>query len=97
MGGGTIADRGGDTRPVGISSLACSASASSITCGSQSCALNHFYPSDCGECHTKPSATPATVQTGSTYASNWRFQHYFGAPAAQGTCCHCHAPPSCRP
>jgi hypothetical protein len=97
MGGGSIADRGGDTRPVGISSLSCTANASSQTCGTQSCTLNHFYPSDCGECHAKPSGTPATVQTGSSYVSNWSFQHYFGAPATQATCCHCHAPPSCRP
>ncbi len=96
-GGGTIADRGGDTRPVGLTSLACSSRASSQNCGSQNCVLNHFYPSDCGECHVKPSVVPATVQTGASYVSRWRFQHFFGAPAQQATCCHCHAAPSCRP
>ncbi len=96
-GAGTVADRGGDTRPVGIASLACSSSSASLTCGSNNCAFNHFYPSDCGECHAKPAAIPAKVQTGSAYVSSWAFQHYFGAPAQQATCCHCHAAPSCRP
>jgi hypothetical protein len=95
-GGGTVADRGGNTRPIGITSLACSASSASLTCGSQSCALNHFYPSDCGECHSKPAGT-ASSTNGATYVGRWRFQHFFGAPAQQGTCCHCHGPPSCRP
>jgi nitrate/TMAO reductase-like tetraheme cytochrome c subunit len=95
-GGGAILDRGGDTRPVGVASLACSAAASSQTCGSQNCSLNHFYPSDCSECHAKPAAVPALDATGTTYTGNWKFQHYFGAPATQSTCCHCHAAPSCR-
>jgi hypothetical protein len=96
MGFGQVADRGGDTRPVGIATLACSAAAASLSCGAQNCSLNHFFPSDCGECHKKPAAVPATVQTGAPYVGNWSFQHYFGAPAQQSTCCHCHAPPSCR-
>lgn len=95
-GGGTIADRGGDTRPIGIAALPCSSTATSVTCGSANCAVNHFYPSDCGECHTRPTGV-ATVQTGASYAARWRFQHYFGAPAQQATCCRCHSGSSCRP
>lgn len=94
-GSGTVADRGGDTRPVGIATLACSSNAASQMCGGQNCALNHFYPADCGECHAKPSAVPATVQTGASYVANWRFQHFFGAPAQSSTCCKCHGG-SCR-
>jgi hypothetical protein len=87
MGSGSVADRGGDTRPIGAS-LPCSAGASTA---------NHFYPADCGECHVKPSAVPATVQTGSAYASSWAFQHFFGPPAQSSTCCHCHTSGStCR-
>jgi hypothetical protein len=95
-GGGSIADRGGDTRPVGISSLPCSSNAANLTCGSQSCTQNHFYPSDCGECHRKPSAAPATNQTGSGFTGAWRFEHSYGLPVQQTTCCHCHSPPGCR-
>ncbi|MDP1920442.1 MAG: hypothetical protein Q8L14_29630 [Myxococcales bacterium] len=94
-GSGTVFDRGGDTRPVGIATLACSSNAESQQCGTQNCALNHFYPADCGECHAKPSAVPATVQTGASYVANWRFQHFFGAPAQSSTCCKCHGG-SCR-
>jgi hypothetical protein len=83
-GSGTIADRGGDTRPVGLSSLSCIPS----TCGSACQA--HFFPADCGECHLKPSAVPSLNQTGSSFASAWAFQHYFGAPAQQTTCSFCH-------
>ncbi|MDP1825906.1 MAG: hypothetical protein Q8L48_21765 [Archangium sp.] len=96
LGSGTVADRGGDTRPVGITSLACSASAASLMCGTQNCALNHFFPADCGECHLKPAGGTATTQTGAGYVGRWRFQHFFGAPAQQSTCCKCHAGPSCR-
>jgi hypothetical protein len=88
MGSGSIADRGGDTRPVGVASLPCTTGVNTT---------NHFYPSDCGECHAKPAAVPATVQTGATYAGNWAFKHYFGPPAQQATCCFCHASGSCRP
>jgi hypothetical protein len=97
QGGGMIADRGGDTRPIGIANLACSSNAANLTCGSQNCSLNHFYPSDCGECHVAPVATPSLVQTGAPYAANWAFQHNFALPTQPTTCCNCHAPPSCRP
>lgn len=89
-GGGTVFDRGGDTRPIGITALACSSNAANQMCGSQNCALNHFFPADCGECHQKPTAVPATVQVGASYVANWRFQHFFGAPAQSSTCCRCH-------
>jgi hypothetical protein len=82
MGAGSVADRGGDTRPVGLASLPCSIGSNGA---------NHFYPADCGECHAKPAAVPATVQTGATFASNWAFKHYFGPPAQQSTCCFCHS------
>jgi hypothetical protein len=98
MGSGSIFDRGGDTRPIGIPALACSSNAKNLTCGGQNCSLNHFFPSDCGECHLKPALTvPATNTTGAAFVSAWKFTHYFGAPAQQATCCKCHAPPSCRP
>ena len=58
-------------------------------CGA-ACQANHFYPADCGECHGKPAAVPALVQTGSAFASAWAFKHYFGAPAQQTTCSFCH-------
>jgi hypothetical protein len=95
MGGGSVADRGGDTRPVGLSSLACSSGATGQTCGAQNCVLNHFYPSDCGECHAKPAAVPALVSTGSTYVGRWAFKHFYGPPAQQSTCCHCHGGSGC--
>jgi hypothetical protein len=96
LGSGTVADRGGDTRPVGVTSLACTSAAASLMCGTQSCALNHFFPADCGECHVKPAGGAATTQTGAGYVGRWRFQHFFGAPAQQSTCCKCHAGPGCR-
>jgi hypothetical protein len=36
------------------------------------------------------SSTVATVQTGASDVANWRFQHFFGAPAQSSTCCKCH-------
>ncbi|MFT3839053.1 MAG: hypothetical protein QM723_18880 [Myxococcaceae bacterium] len=83
-GSGSIADRGGDTRPIGAS-LGCVAA----KCGA-ACQANHFFPADCSECHGKPAGNPALVQTGSAFASAWAFKHYFGAPAQQTTCSFCH-------
>ena len=37
-----------------------------------------------------PGAEGATVQVGASYVANWRFQHFFGAPAQSSTCCKCH-------
>ncbi len=90
LGGGMILPSGGDTRPVGLTSLPCAPSATAQTIA------NHFYPADCGECHRKPSDVPAATSTGAPYSNAWRFIHSFGAPIQQGTCCGCHAPPSCR-
>lgn len=94
-GGGMILSSGGDTRPVGLSSLACSSAASSRTCGSGNCVQNHFYPADCGECHRKPTAVPATTSTGTDFANAWRFVHSYGLPVQQTTCCMCHARSGC--
>ena len=95
-GGGMIADRAGDTRPIGIATLACSSNGAGLMCGSRDCSLNHFYPADCSECHRKPTVVPATVQSGATYRDNWSFQHFYAEPAQPATCCHCHSPPNCR-
>ncbi len=97
-GGGSIRDRAGDTRAIGLGSLACTDKATSKTCGSANCVTNHFYPADCHECHTKPSGVTVT-KTGTSYVSGWRFPHSQGN-MQQTTCCMCHdarTNGSCRP
>jgi hypothetical protein len=90
-GNGSIADRAGDTRAVGVTSIACGDSARNKTaqCGSQNCSLNHFYPTDCSVCHAKPLGLVKT-STGTTFSAGWKFKH-----PSTGTqvpaCCQCHS------
>ncbi|MBX7114522.1 MAG: hypothetical protein K1X64_09380 [Myxococcaceae bacterium] len=97
-GSGSIRDRAGDTRAIGLGSLACTDKATSKTCGSGNCVANHFYPADCHECHNKPSGVTVT-KTGASYVSGWQFPHSQGN-MQQTTCCMCHnarSNGSCRP
>jgi hypothetical protein len=97
-GSGTVRDREGDTRAIGLTSLACSDEAKTKTCGTGNCVVNHFYPADCRECHTKPTGLSLT-KTGQAYVTGWRFPHTQGN-MQQSTCCMCHnakAGGNCRP
>lgn len=96
-GGGSVRDREGDTRAIGLTTLACSDKASTKSCGSASCAQNHFYPADCYECHVKPTGLSVT-RTGQSYVTGWRFPHNRNA-MQPATCCMCHEAKAggCRP
>jgi hypothetical protein len=89
-GGGTIKDRGGDTRAIDVTTIACGDKASTKLCGTRTCSLNHFYPADCSECHNKPAAGIRTTSSGATYVQAWRFPHSRNAMAGATTCCMCH-------
>lgn len=91
-GGGSIRDRGGDTRAIGITQIACGDKANTKLCGTRTCSLNHFYGADCSQCHVKPAAGIRTTSTGSAYAQAWRFPHTKNAMAST-TCCMCHTGP----
>jgi hypothetical protein len=97
-GGGSIRDRGGDTRAIDITTIACGDKANTKLCGTRTCSLNHFYPADCSECHLKPAAGIRTTSTGSAFAQAWRFPHNRNAMQL-ATCCMCHQGTgnNCRP
>ncbi len=96
-GSGNVADRAGDTRPIGITGISCAEQAATLTCGSANCSLNHFYPADCSECHKKPASGLSTTQTGQPYVTGWQFPHTEGnmnktSDPTTSTCCKCHKP-----
>lgn len=96
-GSGQVRDRQGDTRAIGIANLACRDIAAQRSCGAQNCALNHFFPTDCDECHVKPAAGLSVTKTGAPYVQGWRFDHAENR-MQPATCCQCHpgTAPNCK-
>ncbi len=67
------AGSGGDARPYRVSSNA----------------PNHYYPTDCKECHGKPSGN-GKYTGGSAYSNAWTFNHTRSNMTRPTTCNYCH-------
>jgi hypothetical protein len=89
--GVTTVDGGsGDTRPYTLTSVKAK--------GSTEKTPNHFYPTDCYECHSIPSGT-ATAHSGAALETAWAFQHTeskmtkstAACTAKTATCYYCHS------
>jgi hypothetical protein len=91
--GATVQASGaGDTRPNSLTALKATRGT-----GNGSCNLtitNHFYPTQCGECHVVPTGTGA-VTTGATYTSAWSFPHTTSKMTNPTTCNKCHTGQNC--
>lgn len=85
--GATVGHGAGDSRPYTLTGVVPSFKANNRPC----MAPNHFYPTDCRECHVKPAGNGLTT-TGAAFITAWRFRHATGAPMTKpATCNKCHA------
>jgi hypothetical protein len=80
----------GDTRPFTIVGTVASYKGNSYTLSSS---YNHFFGADCKECHLAPAGLVGTT-TGTTYTTNWRFNHVTSKMTNPTTCNMCHGPPN---
>jgi len=86
----TIAAGAGDTRPFTI--LLNTATFSGNTCRNFT-APNHFFPTNCHECHSTPTGV-VTPSSGTAWTTAWKFVHTERNMTNPATCNKCHAAPA---
>lgn len=85
----TTAAGAGDTRPFTLATMTVTTAAYPGLSLDVS-APNHFFPTDCYECHDAYEGSLATATTGAAYAAAWSFPHDQARMTNAATCIQCH-------
>ncbi|MFT3835660.1 MAG: hypothetical protein QM723_01515 [Myxococcaceae bacterium] len=76
----------GNTRPYNFSPVVANKGGDHCTLSNN---YQHFYPTDCYQCHGAPTGT-VNATTGTTYTTRWKFNHTESRMTNSATCNYCH-------
>ena len=86
----TLEAGAGDSRPISIASFVATTPAypgRSLTVDG----TNHFFPTDCNECHAAVPNVVVATTTGAAYRAAWGFPHDQTKMSSPSTCVQCHS------